>query len=224
MLDPGERRFSRLWRDPRWQVVAAVLAVTVVVAVAAPHLPGRAGLIGAGGAGPHAASKGETSGTAGARPGPVNATPIPPTPEQVAISTRVPAKLAAALATWNSGPGGSALQEIANDVGAALQSGGMKFYATMRSACGSLATAVSPAGTGPPIPDVAMQSKYSAALSALAKAAVDCRAAISVQQTGESVVGAADPAALHLAQGELGNGITSLADLRIVIDAATAGG
>jgi hypothetical protein len=136
----------------------------------------------------------------------------------------VPAKLAAALRTWNSGPGGSALHQIANDVGAALQSGGMKSYAMTRSACASLGTAVSAANTGPPIPDAAMQSKYSAALSVLAKAASDCRSAISVQRSGESVVGEADPAALHLAQGELDNGITSLADLRIVIDAATAGG
>lgn len=234
MLDSGETseppeerhpprrfdRFSQRWRDPELRVVAAVLAVVAAVAIAAPYLPGQVGVI--TGAGLHAAGKAAASGTAAAQPRPVSTKPIPPTPEQLAASTHVPAKLAAALKTWNSGPGGGALAEITNEVGAALQSGGLKAYVQMKAACGSLESSVNAAGTRPPIPDATMQSKYSAALTVLAKAASDCRSAISLQPSGDEYVrSSANPAVLHLAQSELNSGIKSLAGITTIIIAAT---
>lgn len=202
-------------------MVAALIAVVAAVAIAAVFLPGKAGQIAAAGLQP--SHKAAVSGAAGANPHPIVTKPIPPTPEQVAKSTHVPAALAAALRTWNSGPGGGALAEITNEVGAALQSGGLKSYVQMKAACASLESSVNAAGTRPPIPDATMQSKYSAALSVLAKAASDCRAAISEQPDGGEVVQATTNAAvLQLAQSELDSGIKSLAGITTVIIAATS--
>jgi hypothetical protein len=201
--------------------VAALIAVVAAVAIAALFLPGKAGHItGTGLRLPH---KGAASGTAGANPHPVITKPIPPTPEQMARSTHVPAALAAALRRWNSGPGGGALAEITNEVGTALQSGGLKSYVQMKAACASLESSVNAAGTRPPIPDATMQSKYRAALAVLAKAASDCRAAISEQPDGSEYVSTATNATvLQLAQSELSNGVKSLAGITTVIIAATA--
>jgi len=233
MLDSGETseppeerapstthdRFSRLWRDPQWRVVGALVAVMAAVAIAAPHLPGK--VLTKGSASPHAPAKAET-GTAGAKPGPVTTTPIPPTPEQQAASIRVPPALAAALRTWNTGSAGRALSQITDDVSVALQSSGNQSYVAMKSACGTLATSIDAAGNLPPIPDAPMQTQYSAALSALAKAASDCRSAISEQTDGDEYVRTTtNPTVLQLAQSELSSGIKSLADITIVINAAT---
>jgi hypothetical protein len=95
----------------------------------------------------------------------------------------------------------------------------------MRSACASLESSVSAAGTRPPIPDATMQGKYSAALSVLAKAASDCRAAISVQPAGDEYVRTTTNAAgLQLAQSELNTGIKSLAGINTLIIAAAKPG
>jgi len=211
-------RFSRVLSDPQWRVVAGVLAVVAVVALAAPYLPGKVGIVSAGGASVHAAGQG----TAGAKPGPATAKPIPPTPEQLATGTSVAPKLAAALRTWDRGPGGRELVQIQSDVGAALQSGGMKSYAVMKVACASTGTSVSAAAARPPIPDATMQSKYSAALSMLAKGASDCRSAITEQRTNESVSTKENPTTLQLAQSEMNSGITSLAAITVVLNAAVA--
>lgn len=213
--------FSRLWRDPQMRVLGALLVVVAAVAIAAPYLPGKVGLT-KGSAGHHAPAKAAASGTAGAKPRPASTAPIPPTPEQQAASINVPAALAAALRAWNTGSAGRALFQITNDVGMALQSGGSKSYNVMRSTCANLATSIDAAGNLSPIPDAAMQSEYSAALSVLAKAASDCRSAISVQPEGDEYVSATtNPTVLQLAQSELSSGIKSLADITIVINAAT---
>jgi hypothetical protein len=114
--------------------------------------------------------------------------------------------------------------QISSDVGAALQSGGIKSYAIMKTACATLGASVTAAGTRASIPDAAMQSKYSAALSLLAKGASDCRSAISVQPSGESVITKEDPTVLQLAQSEMNSGITSIAALTVIINAAVAAG
>ncbi len=202
-------------------MVAAVLAVVAAVAIAAPYLPGKVGLI-KGSAGSHAAAAAGSSGTAGAKPGPVTTTPIPPTPEQQAAAIHVPAPLAAALRSWNTGSAGRALSQITTEVGTALQSSGKKSYVTMKSACGNLATSIDAAGNLAPIPDASMQSQYTSALSALAKAASDCRSAISEQPDGDEYVRTTtNPTVLQLAQTELSSGIKSLAAITIVIVAAT---
>lgn len=212
---------SHLWRDPQLRVVGAVLAVVAGVAIAAPYLPGKVGPI-RGSAGHHAPAKVAPSGSAGAKPRPVTTTPIPPTPEQQAASIHVPAALAAALQTWNTGSAGLALSQITNDVGTALQSGGSQAYSAMRAACGVLATSIDLAGTLAPIPNAAMESEYSAALSGLAKAASDCVSAITVQPDGDEYVRTTtNPTVLQLAQSELSSGIKSLADITLIINAAT---
>jgi hypothetical protein len=134
----------------------------------------------------------------------------------------VPAALAASLKTWNRGPGGVALAEITNEVGNALQSGGVKAYVQMKAECASLESSVTAAGTRPPIPDPTMQNQYSAALSVLAQAASACRSAISVQPSGDEYVrSSANPAVLDLAQRELSSAIKTLAGITTVIIAAT---
>lgn len=215
-------RFAR-WSDPELRVVAAVLAVVAAVAIAGPYLPGKVGVL-KGNAGSHAAARAGASGTAGAKPGPVTTTPIPPTPEQQAAGIHVPTALAAELRSWNTGSAGRALSQITTEVGTALQSSGRKSYVTMKSACGNLATSISAAGTLAPIPDATMQGQYSSALTALAKAAADCRSAISTQPAGDEYVRATtNPTVLQLAQSELSSGIKSLAAITIVINAATPG-
>ena len=92
----------------------------------------------------------------------------------------------------------------------------------MKSACGNLATSIDAAGNLAPIPDASMQSQYTSALSALAKAASDCRSAISEQPDGDEYVRTTtNPTVLQLAQTELSSGIKSLAAITIVIVAAT---
>jgi hypothetical protein len=229
-LAPSSRwyRFLRLRRDRQLQVVVGLLAVVTAAAIVAPHLPGRAGLI-TGSYGVHGVSGGEASGAPSGQPTPgvPGLTPPPPaqqgseTPEQLATSVQVSAQLAAALRTWNSGPGGKKLSQISNDVGMALQSGGIKQYVEMKAACGNLTTLISSAGTSPPIPNTAMQNEYTAALSALTKAAADCRSAISEQVDGDEYVETTENAeVLALAQTEFTSGIKSIADITIVIEAA----
>lgn len=214
-------RFSLRWRDPELRVVAAVLAAVAAVAIAAPYLPGRVGVI-KGSAGLHVPAKAEASGATGAKPRPASTAPIPPTPEQQAASIHVPAALAAALRTWNTGSGGRALFQISGDVGIALQSGGKKSYVAMKSACANLAISIDAAGKLAPIPDTTLQSQYSSALSALTRAASDCRSAISEQPSGDEYVRTTtNSTVLQLAQTELSTGIKSLAKITIVINAAT---
>jgi hypothetical protein len=231
MLDPGEasepseqhppsrlHRFLHLWQDRQVQVVAGALAVVAAIAIVAPHLPGRGHTVTAGGFGGRPAASAKPSLT----PRPVTSTtPNPRTPEQQAASVQVPAKLAAALRTWNDGPGGKTLNQVSTDVGSALQSGGLKIYTAMRSACDTVAASVKAAGTNPPIPDSTLQNQYSAALTLLAKAASDCLAAISEQPDGdEYVLTEENPTLLQQAQSEFNNGIKNVADVLIAIDAA----
>jgi hypothetical protein len=73
-------------------------------------------------------------------------------------------------------------------MGTAMQDAGLKSYAAMRAACVSLASDVSSARNAPPIPDEATQQLYARALTGLADAAAECRAAISLGANGgESV-------------------------------------
>jgi hypothetical protein len=70
-------------------------------------------------------------------------------------------------------------------MGTAMQSAGLKLYAAMRRACAQLASDVSAAQAGPPIPDNAMQRLYTMALAGLSRAAADCHTAISIHEDGE---------------------------------------
>ena len=68
-----------------------------------------------------------------------------------------------------------------------MQSAGLKLYAPMRLACVQLASDISTAQAGPPIPDAAMQRLYTRALTGLSRAAADCRAAITMEGDGEDL-------------------------------------
>lgn len=217
----GRDRFLRLWRQRHLQATAGVFAIVAAVAVAAPYLPGQVGGTKAGSYG-SAANSAEAPGFHGLLPGQSTTKPTPPTPEQVATSVNVPTQLAAALRTWNKGPGGKAFYQISNDIGMVLQSGGTKMYVAMKAACGNLATSVNAAATSPPIPDATMQSKYTAALSTLGKAAADCRSAISEQPNGtEYVSTTVNQAVLGSAQNEFSSVSKNLANIAVTIQAAT---
>ena len=72
-------------------------------------------------------------------------------------------------------------------MGTAMQSAGLKMYVPMRQACVTLASDVSTARTGPPVPDGAIQQLYLRALAGLSRAAAHCQAAIRVEAGEETV-------------------------------------
>jgi hypothetical protein len=88
---------------------------------------------------------------------------------------------------WDAGSGGKTLAAVSEQMGVAMQSAGLKLYAAMRLACAQLASDVSTAQAGPPIPDYAMQRLYARALAGLSRAAADCYTAISTHVDGEDV-------------------------------------
>lgn len=92
------------------------------------------------------------------------------------------------VTAWNAGPGGSALKKVSRQAGTVAQASGLKHYTDMKSACSQLAVSVVTAQDGPPIPVAAMQRLYRQALTELASAAGQCRAAISEQPDGDEYV------------------------------------
>jgi hypothetical protein len=86
---------------------------------------------------------------------------------------------------WDAGPGGQALAAVGEQMGTAMQSAGLKQYAPMKLACTQLASDISTAQAGPPIPDAAMQRLYAKTLAGLSHAAADCRTSISIHADGE---------------------------------------
>lgn len=221
LREPG--RFVLQWSSRQLQVTVAVLALVACIAVLAPHLPGRSGVITSGSYSRHSVSNAEAPGTSAAKSRSATTKLVPRTSEQLATEVHVPANIAVALRTWDKGPGGKTLAQISNDVGIALQSGGMKIYGAMKTACENLAMSINAAGTSSPIPDEAMQIKYSSALSVLAKGAANCRSAISERPEGdENLSIEKNPTLLHLAQSELGSGIENLFGVTSFIAAARA--
>jgi hypothetical protein len=100
---------------------------------------------------------------------------------------RWPRRLQRQIKRWEAGPGGKALAAVEDQMGTAMQYAGLKLYAGMRLACAQLASDVSTAQAGPPIPDNAMQRLYAKALAGLARATAGCHAAISIHASGEDV-------------------------------------
>jgi hypothetical protein len=143
------------------------------------------------------------------------------TPEAAVAAIHVSPRLAGALKKWDAGPGGPAMGNVSEDLGDALQDAGSRLYDPMRVACLSLSTAVTEAKDAPPVPDPAMQRSYALALTKLASATADCRAAISVDPYGdEDVKTYENPALLHKSMSELAAGVKDLyqatVDLSIV--------
>jgi hypothetical protein len=100
---------------------------------------------------------------------------------------RWPAGHTRQILRWDSGPGGKTLAAVREQMGTAMQSAGLKLYAGMRLACAQLASDVSTAQAGPPIPDNAMQRLYAKTLAGLSRAAAHCRTAISIHVDDEDV-------------------------------------
>jgi hypothetical protein len=195
---------------PRWRrkQVWIVLAAAAIVAVAASFLVGTGSGFRTGIAGPLGATP-----TLPAASHPAVTTTLAPaaTPEQVAASVKMPAKLRATLRAWNNGRGGKALVAVSSELGTAMQSGGVMMFSTMRTACDQLFVAVRAARAGPPIPNGALQKTYSAALTQLARAAAGCHAAISKRPAGDEIVDIrVNQGLLHSAQAGLSAGIKDL--------------
>lgn len=98
---------------------------------------------------------------------------------------RWPPQLQRQMLRWRSGPGGAALTAVETQTGNAMQAAGLKLYSVMRLACVSLASDISTAQTGPPIPYDVIQRLYTRTLAGLSRAAADCHTAISMHGDGE---------------------------------------
>jgi hypothetical protein len=133
----------------------------------------------------------------------------------------LPKRLTAKAVAWRAGRGGALLAAVSREYGSVTQAAGMRQYASMRFNCAELASGVSAAKAGPPIPAPAMQKLYSRALSELAKAAANCKAAISQRPDGdESLQTHEDPGLFRLANTELSTGAGNLYRATAEIQAA----
>jgi hypothetical protein len=166
-------------------IFAATFASVAIIVVAALFAAGRGGGVAA-----RAALPGSKTGAAASagHPAPTSKLAPGPTPENLAVSMHIPAKLRVPLRRWNNGNGGNALAAVSNEMGIALQAGGAKLYVSMKAACTALTVAINSANAAPPIPDAALQNRYTAALAQLAAAGTECRAAISEKVDGDETV------------------------------------
>lgn len=114
---------------------------------------------------------------------------------------RWPPRLKHQILRWEAGAGGKALAAVQEQMGYAMQAVGLKLYAPARAACMSLASDVSTARAGPPIPDNAMQRLYAKALAGISRATADCRAAIWIRGD-ESVQAHVNEALLNQSRAE----------------------
>lgn len=100
----------------------------------------------------------------------------------------LPASKQRPAVNWQAGAGGKDLAAVSRWFGDALQAGGIRQYAVMRSACTELAGSAATAEAGPKIPDAALQTLYARALAELAKGAADCRMAIALKPSGDETI------------------------------------
>jgi hypothetical protein len=179
--------------------VAAVAVAVVTTALVAPHLSNGSG----SGASIYMQSAAAASGTPQSHPAVTKKLAPGRTPEQQVVSMSVSPKLATALEKWDAGHGGKILTRVWNAIGVAMQSGGVKIYVQMKSACTSLATVLKKAKAGSPIRDSALQKTYRTGLGELAKASADYQSAISEQPYGdENVQTEENQTILHRAENE----------------------
>ncbi len=126
---------------------------------------------------------------ASSTPGAGQASPVTASPSATRSGSgvlAVPKNLATSVKEWDKGRGGAALQAVSGQVGTALQATGLGQYTTARKACVSLATGVTAAQAGPPIPDLAMQHLYQKALTEIGQGATGCRTAIARHPNGSA--------------------------------------
>jgi hypothetical protein len=167
LLRQLRRAPAALRHHPGWAAVA--VAVAVAAGLAAVHVTG--------GSSPQPASGGipASSGSLAATTSPTAVAG----PAALSTFPHLSRKTADSLTRWNSGDGGATLTAVSDQLASATQAGGLGFYAPMKQACSKLATAVTAAARGEPIPDATLQAQYTEALDTLAKAAAFCQAAIS---------------------------------------------
>lgn len=178
---------------PRW-VLFTVLGVCVCLVIAGVTIAALTS--GGGQAGHLAANGGSAAATSGATQPPApQATTAPAKAKRVKANDgltksalRIPSRLERRIKRWQAGPGGAALAAVSQEMGIAAQSAGMRDYHQMKQACLMLSADISRARAAPPIPDLAMQRRYGRALAALARAAGECRQAISEDHEGDETV------------------------------------
>jgi hypothetical protein len=116
-----------------------------------------------------------------------------------------------AVAQWSKGPGGKALLAVTAQSGYVLQAHGVGEYPEMLQYCGRLTSAVHSARATTPIPDTAMQAKYSASLAGFERGAADCQTAIVQHAAGvEDNTTTVNQALLKTAVSELNLGVSDL--------------
>lgn len=216
-LQPLIRRWKSLRRRQKWLAACAAAVLVVLSTVyAASSLGGS----------PASSVRDGTSRPLGtADPAIKHFTPAhrsssSDTPEAAVAAMRVPQALATALEKWDAGPGGPGLAQVSDDLGAATQASGVRLYGPMLQACSSLATAVTAAKSGPPIPGAGMRGLYSRALDKLATAAKECQAGLSQYPTeDEGLQTRANPTIVHQADLELAAGAKSLYQATVEINA-----
>jgi hypothetical protein len=145
------------------------------------------------------------------------ATPPPPGAPQPGSSGAAAAPTAlqpsdpAVVRTWNSGSGGQALAAVTAAAGNALMANAVGQYPDMLSYCKALGVAAGNSESAAPIPDVAMQAKYAAALSMFKLAAGNCTAGIRLVPDGvEDTTTEVNHADVNLAATELRSAMSLL--------------
>ena len=188
----GEHRSGIRWLLPI-AVVASLCVITagVVLATFFSSGGGRAGHL-AGTSGSHGPAPALSQAQASAPQPTATANPAGTAPKVATdkAAKRIltwPPRLNHQVRRWAAGAGGTALANVETEMGTAMQSAGLKMYVPMRQACATLASDVSTARTGPPVPDGAIQRLYLRALAGLSRAAANCQAAITVRAGDETV-------------------------------------
>lgn len=205
-------KIGRLWIGLSVIAVLGLSAALITYATGGPKQAASSGSSASGGTAPGAAGStgGGTApggGTSKAKGKVISAAKL----AEKGGALSVPTSMQSRIASWQSGPGGRDLTAVSSRLGNALQAAGVKQYASMRYTCTQLAGNVVTAGAGPQIPDTAMQSLYTKALTELAKGAADCRTAISVKPSGdESTQANVATAMLHQSISELSAGATDI--------------
>ena len=108
------------------------------------------------------------------------------------------------------------MSAVTTELGTAAQTAAVKLYPDTRQACGRLGSGVETALAASPIPDAAIQRAYATSLATLARAAKDCRGAISVHQEGD------EDQAIHVDRGLLNRALAELAAGSKALYTATA--
>jgi len=179
LMSSSPRRVFWSRRHPwLWIALWAVVALSVVLAVRPFTGVGKPGSIA------DAANARDAAAAVQASPSPSGAGASTPSPSPSPLQPTSPPS----VATWEAGPGGTALGSVSQQLGNVAMAHGVGQFVEMKMACAKLASAVTTAKAGPAIPDAAMQLGYLGALGMFTTAAADCQAAISFKPDGDEYV------------------------------------